>query len=58
MNGKSIMDLNVTKDINATDENNVTSKEGSSNGKKLTSFIVSYEEVRRRQVTKNQTHMN
>jgi hypothetical protein len=52
------MDLNVTKDINATDENNVTSKEGSSNGKKLTSFIVSYEEVRRRQVTKNQTHMN
>jgi len=51
------MDLNVTKDMDATDENNVTSKEGSSNGTKMTSFIVSYEEVKRHQVTKNHAHM-
>jgi hypothetical protein len=44
------MDLNVTKNMDATDENNVTSKEGSSNGTKMTSFIVSYEEVRRHQL--------
>ncbi len=51
------MDLNVIRDMDATDENSVTSKEGSSNGTEMTSSIVSYEEVKRRQVVKNQAHM-
>jgi len=46
------MDLDVTRDMDATDENSVTSREGSSNGIEMTSFIVSYEEVRRCQVAK------
>jgi hypothetical protein len=46
------MDLDITRDIFAIDENNVTSREGSSNGTEMTSFIVSYEEVRRCQVAK------
>ncbi len=40
------MDLDITKDIFAIDENSVISREGSSNGTEMTSFIVSYEEVR------------
>jgi hypothetical protein len=52
-NGRSRMDLNVIRDMDATDENSVTSKEGSSNGTEMTSSIVSYEEVKRRQVVKN-----
>ncbi len=51
------MDPDVTRDIFATDENNVTSREGSSNGTKMTSSIVNYEEVKRRQVAKNQACM-
>ncbi len=51
------MDLNVTRDIFATNENSVTSREGSSNGTDLTSSIVSYEEIRRCQVAKNQACM-
>jgi hypothetical protein len=47
------MDLDVTRDMDATDENNVTSREGNSNGTKMTSSIVNYKEVRKRQVTKN-----
>jgi hypothetical protein len=39
--------------MDATDENSVTNREGSSNGTEMTSFIVSYEEVRRCQVAKN-----
>jgi hypothetical protein len=48
------MDLDVTRDIFATDENSVTSREGSLNGTKMTSSIVSYEEVKKHQVAKNQ----
>jgi hypothetical protein len=48
------MDLDITKDIFATDENNVTNREGSSNGIEMTSSIVIFEEVRRHQVAKNQ----
>jgi hypothetical protein len=51
------MDPNVTKNVFAIDENNVTSRGGSSNGTKMTSSIVSYEEVKRCQVAKNQAHM-
>ncbi len=51
------MDLNVTKDMDATNENSVTNREGSSNGTKMTSSIVNYEEVRRCQVVKNQARM-
>jgi hypothetical protein len=51
------MDLDVTRDIFAIDENSVTNREGSSNGTKMTSSIISYKEVRRRQVAKNQAHM-
>jgi hypothetical protein len=51
------MDLDVTRDMDATNENNVTSREGSLNGVEMTSSIVSYEEVRRRQVAKNQARM-
>ncbi len=47
------MDLDITTDVDATDENNVTNREGSSNGTKMTSSIVSYEEVKRHQVAKN-----
>ncbi len=51
------MDLDITKNMDAIDENSVTNREGSSNGTKMTSSIVSYEEVRRHQVVKNQAHM-
>jgi hypothetical protein len=44
------MDLDVTRNMDATDENSVTNKRGSLNGAELTSYIVSYEEVKRRQV--------
>ncbi len=47
------MDLDVTIDMDATNENSFTSREGSSNGTKMTSFIVSYKEVKRRQVVEN-----
>jgi hypothetical protein len=47
------MDLDVTRDMDATDENSVTSREGSSNGTKMTSSIIRYKEVRRHQVAKN-----
>jgi hypothetical protein len=57
LNGRSIMDLDVTRDMDATNENNVITREGSSNGTEMTSSIVSYEEVRRRQVAKNQARM-
>jgi len=56
-NGRSRMDLDVTKDTDATNENSVTSREGSLNGIEMTSFIVSYEEVRRHQIAKIQAHM-
>jgi hypothetical protein len=52
-NGRSRMDLDVTRDMDAIDGNIVTSREGSSNGTKMTSSSVNYEEVRRRQVAKN-----
>jgi len=52
-NGRSRMDLDITRDIFATDENSVTSREGSLNGTEMTSSIVNYKEVRRRQVTNN-----
>jgi hypothetical protein len=48
------MNLDVTRDMDATDENSVTSREGSSNGIEMTSSIVSYKEVKRHQVAKNQ----
>ncbi len=51
------MDLDVTRDMDATNENSVTSREGSSNGTEMTSSIVSYKEVRRCQVAKNQARM-
>jgi hypothetical protein len=51
------MDLNITKDMDATNENSVTSREGSSNGTEMTSSIVNYKEVKRRQVVKNQARM-
>jgi hypothetical protein len=51
------MDLDVTRDMDATDENSVTSREGNLNGTEMTSSIVNYEEVRRHQVAKNQAHM-
>jgi hypothetical protein len=51
------MDLDITRNMDATNENSVTSREGSSNGTEMTSSIVSYEEVRRRQVAKNQARM-
>jgi hypothetical protein len=51
------MDLDITRDMDATNENSVTSKEGSLNGTEMTSSIVSYKEVRRYQVAKNQAHM-
>jgi hypothetical protein len=51
------MDLNITRNIFATDENSVISREGNSNGTKMTSSIISYEEVKSYQVAKNQTHM-
>jgi hypothetical protein len=51
------MDTNVTRDIFATNENSVTNREGSLNGTKMTSPIINYEEVKRRQVAKNQAHM-
>jgi hypothetical protein len=57
LNGRSIMDPDVTRDICATDENSVTNREGSSNGTKMTASIVSYEEVKRHQVAKNQACM-
>jgi hypothetical protein len=44
------MDVDITRDIFATNENSVIIREGSSNGTKMTSSIVNYEEVRRRQV--------
>jgi hypothetical protein len=47
------MDLEVTKDMDATNENSVTNREGSLNGTKMTSSIISYKAVRRRQVVKN-----
>jgi hypothetical protein len=47
------MDLGITRDMDATDENSVTSREGSLNGIEMTSSIVSYKEVKRRQVAKN-----
>jgi hypothetical protein len=47
------MDLEVTKDMDAIDENSVTSREGSSNGIEMTSSIVNYKEVRMHQVAKN-----
>jgi hypothetical protein len=43
--------------MDATDENSVTSRKGSLNGAEMTSFIVSYEEVRRCQIAKNRTCM-
>ncbi len=51
------MDPVVTRDVFATDENSATSREGSSNGADTTSIVVSYEEVRRRQIAKNQACM-
>ncbi len=51
------MDLDITRNMDATDENSVTSREGSSNGTEMTSSIVSYEEVKRCQVVKNQACM-
>jgi hypothetical protein len=51
------MDLDITRDMDAIDENSVTNREGSSNGTKMTSSIVNYEEVRRRQVAKKQARM-
>jgi hypothetical protein len=51
------MDLDITRDMDAINENSVTSREGSSNGIEMTSSIVSYEEVKRRQVAKNQARM-
>jgi hypothetical protein len=51
------MDLDITRDMDAYDENSVTNREGSSNGIEMTSSIVTYKEVRRRQVAKNQAHM-
>jgi len=51
------MDPVVTRDVFAIDENNATSREGSSNGADMTSTVVSYEEVRRRQIAKNQARM-
>ncbi len=50
------MDLDVTRDIFAIDENSVINREGKSNGTEMTSSIVNQEEVKRRQVAKNQTH--
>jgi hypothetical protein len=47
------MDLDITRDMDATNENSVTSREGSLNGIEMTSSIVSYKEVRRCQVAKN-----
>jgi hypothetical protein len=57
LNGKSKMELDVTRDIFAIDENSVISREGSSNGTEMTSCIVSYKEVKRHKVTNNQDHM-
>jgi hypothetical protein len=51
------MDLDITRDMDATDENSVINREGSLNGTKMTSFIVSYEEVKGRQVAKSQARM-
>jgi hypothetical protein len=51
------MDLNVIRNMDAIDENSVISREGSSNGTKMTSSIINYEEVKRRQVVKNQARM-
>jgi len=56
-NGRSKMDWDIIRDMDATNKNSVTSREGSSNGTKMTSSIVNYEEVRRRQVTNNQACM-
>jgi hypothetical protein len=51
------MDPNITRDIFAIDEISVTNREGSLNGTEMTSSIVSYEEVKRHQVAKNQARM-
>ncbi len=51
------MDLDVTRGMDTIDENNVTSREGSSNGIEMTSSIVSYKEVKRCQVVNNQARM-
>jgi hypothetical protein len=45
--------IEVIRGMDATDENSVISREGSLNGTEMTSFIVSYEEVRRCQIAKN-----
>jgi len=47
------MNLDVIRDMDATNENSVTNREGSSNGIEMTSSIVSYKEVKRCQVAKN-----
>jgi hypothetical protein len=52
-NGRSRMDLNVIRDMDATNENNFISREGSLNGIEMTSSIVSYKEVKRCQVVEN-----